>query len=176
MLRLQLLLNLFVLFTVDTRPQEHAGRKHVHYLKKLFAPVIKDHKRNDVIRKISRKEEAVRGQLYAGTDVNTGYGGVGLSGASLGVLNILSYVHAFDTRTGMPYVCDPFKKKPDEKIDNRWHMIVPPCPDFKKCLFPWKEAKDCETKIDDNPATSSKRWFVEPILFPVLIPVRGKKD
>lgn len=52
---------------------------------------------------------------------------------------MLPYIHAFDTKTGMPYVCDPDKKKPDEKIDNRWKMIVPPCPDFKKCLFPWNE-------------------------------------
>ena len=87
---------------------------------------------------VSPKEEAIRGQLYAGTDVITGHG-VGLSGASLSVLNMLPYIHAFDTKTGMPYVCDPDKKKPDEKIDNRWKMIVPPCPDFKKCLFPWNE-------------------------------------
>ena len=87
---------------------------------------------------VSPKEEAIRGQLYAGTDVITGHG-VGLSGASLSVLNMLPYIHAFDTKTGMPYVCDPDKKKPDKKIDNRWKMIVPPCPDFKKCLFPWNE-------------------------------------
>jgi hypothetical protein len=87
---------------------------------------------------VSPKEEAIRGQLYAGIDVITGHG-VGLSGASLGVLNMLPYIHAFDTKTGMPYVCDPDKKKPDKKIDNRWKMIVPPCPDFKKCLFPWNE-------------------------------------
>lgn len=87
---------------------------------------------------VSPKEEAIRGQLYAGTDVITGHG-IGLSGASLSVFNTLPYIHAFDTKTGMPYVCDPYKKKPDKKIDNRWKMIVPPCPDFKKCLFPWKE-------------------------------------
>ena len=88
---------------------------------------------------VSPKEEAIRGKLYAGTDINTGYGGVSLTGASLAVLNMLPYIHAFDTKTGMPYVCDPNKKKPDEKIDNRWKMIVHPCPDFKKCLFPWNE-------------------------------------
>ncbi|CAB4040524.1 Hypothetical predicted protein, partial [Paramuricea clavata] len=108
--------------------------KHKNNIQKLWF----SKKRNDVIRKISAKEEAIRGQLYAGIDVITGHG-VGLSGASLGVLNMLPYIHAFDTKTGMPYVCDPDKKKPDKKIDNRWKMIVPPCPDFKKCLFPWNE-------------------------------------
>ena len=87
---------------------------------------------------VHEKDALMRAQLHAATDVITGHG-VGLSGASLGVLNMLPYVHAFDTKTGMPYVCDPYKKAPDDKFDNRWKMVVPPCPDFKKCLFPWNE-------------------------------------
>ena len=100
----------------------------------------------DFFSKVSSKEELIRGQLYAGTDINTGYG-IGLTGASLAVINMLPYVHVFDIETGMPYVCDPYKKKPDEKIDNRWNMKVPPCPDFKKCLFPWKEGKEALSEL-----------------------------
>lgn len=87
---------------------------------------------------VHEKDALMRAQLHAATDVITGHG-VGQSGASLGVLNMLPYVQAFDTKTGMPYVCDPYKKAPDDKFDNRWKMVVPPCPDFKKCLFPWNE-------------------------------------
>ena len=91
----------------------------------------------DFFSKVSSKEELIRGQLYAGTDINTGYG-IGLTGASLAVINMLPYVHVFDTE---------YKKKPDEKIDNRWNMKVPPCPDFKKCLFPWKEGKEALSEL-----------------------------
>ena len=138
-----------------------AKLKHKNILQKLWF----SKKRNDVIRKTSPKEEAIRGQLYAGTDVITGHG-VGLSGASLSVINMLPYIHAFDTKTGMPYVCDPDKKKPDEKVDNRWKMIVPPCPDFKKCLFPWNEAKDCKTSVDNNsPESPKRRWIQERVIW-----------
>ncbi|XP_028408373.1 uncharacterized protein LOC114530948 isoform X2 [Dendronephthya gigantea] len=148
-------------------------RTRERFLRKLW----QYKKRNDVIRKISPKEEAIRGQLYAGTDINTGYGGVGLTGASLSVINMLPYIHAFDTKTGMPYVCDPDKKKPDKKIDNKWKMIVAPCPDFKKCLFPWTEAKDCKTSVDDNsPESPKRRWIIKRVIWvPVLTPPGSRR-